>query len=66
MEEIRQASIMVLLSGLLVGVIFGFVLQRGRYYMNSAFRDIVFVNDFTLFCSYLLALLIAIIGCKFP
>jgi len=62
MEEIRQASIMVLLSGLLVGVLFGFVLQRGRYCMNSAFRDIIFVDDFTLFRSYLLALLIAIIG----
>ncbi len=52
MEEIRQAGIMVLLSGLLVGVLFGFVLQRGRYCMNSAFRDIIFVNDFTLFRSY--------------
>ncbi len=65
MEEIRQASIMVLLSGLLVGVLFGFVLQRGRYCMNSAFRDIIFVNDFTIFRSYLLALLIAIIGANF-
>jgi hypothetical protein len=31
MEGILQASIMVLLSGILTGVIFGFVLQRGRY-----------------------------------
>lgn len=31
MEGIPQASIMVLLSGVLTGVIFGFVLQRGRY-----------------------------------
>lgn len=31
MEGIPQASIMVLLSGALVGVILGFVLQRGRY-----------------------------------
>lgn len=30
--------------------------------MNSAFRDVIFVNDFTLFRSWLLALLIAIIG----
>lgn len=62
MEEIRQAGIMVLLSGLLVGILFGFVLQRGRYCMNSAFRDIIFINDFTLFRSYLLALLVSIIG----
>lgn len=65
MEEIRQAGIMVLLSGLIVGVLFGFVLQRGRYCMNSAFRDIIFINDFTLLRSYLLALLIAIIGANF-
>jgi F0F1-type ATP synthase assembly protein I len=31
MEGIPQASIMVILSGVLVGVLFGFVLQRGRY-----------------------------------
>lgn len=62
MEEIRQTGIMVLLSGLLVGIFFGFVLQRGRYCMNSAFRDIIFINDFTLFRSYLLALLVSIIG----
>ncbi len=31
MEGIPQASIMIILSGVLVGVIFGFVLQRGRY-----------------------------------
>lgn len=30
--------------------------------MNSAFRDVIFVNDFTLFRAWLLALLIAIIG----
>lgn len=31
MEGIPQASIMVILSGVLVGVLFGYVLQRGRY-----------------------------------
>ena len=62
MDEIQHASFMVLASGLLVGIIFGFVLQRGRYCMNSAFRDIIFLDDFTLFRSYLLALIIAIIG----
>jgi uncharacterized membrane protein YedE/YeeE len=30
--------------------------------MNSAFRDVIFVNDLTLFRSWLLALLVAIIG----
>jgi hypothetical protein len=30
--------------------------------MNSAFRDVIFVNDFTLFRAWMLALLIAIVG----
>src|SRR5208283_4866228 len=30
--------------------------------MNTAFRDVIFINDFTLFRSWLLALVIAIIG----
>jgi hypothetical protein len=29
--EISQATVMILLSGVLTGVVFGFVLQRGRY-----------------------------------
>lgn len=33
--------------------------------MNSAFRDVIFVNDFTLFRAWLLALVIAIIGSNF-
>jgi len=31
MSEIPQASMIVILSGVLIGVMFGFVLQRGRY-----------------------------------
>jgi hypothetical protein len=33
--------------------------------MNSAFRDVIFVNDITLFRAWLLALLISIIGANF-
>lgn len=62
MEEFQQASIMVLISGLMVGIMFGFVLQRGRFCMNSAFRDVIFVQDVTLLRSYLIALLVAIVG----
>lgn len=65
MEEIQPGNIMILLSGVLVGIAFGFVLQRGRYCSNSAFRDIIFINDYTLFRTYLLALLIAIVGANF-
>jgi hypothetical protein len=31
MEGIQPIGIMVIVSGLLTGVLFGFVLQRGRY-----------------------------------
>lgn len=62
MEEVSKGTFMILFSGILIGVAFGFVLQRGRYCMNSAFRDMIFMNDYTLFRSYILALLIAIIG----
>lgn len=65
MEEVQSGSILILLTGVLVGVAFGFVLQRGRYCSNSAFRDIIFINDYTLFRAYLLALLIAILGANF-
>lgn len=62
MEEVSQGTFMILISGILVGVAFGFVLQRGRYCMNSAFRDMIFMDDYTLFRSYVLALIIAIVG----
>lgn len=65
MEEVQPGTIMTLLSGILVGIAFGFVLQRGRYCSNSAFRDIIFINDYTLFRTYLLALVIAILGANF-
>lgn len=50
------------LSGLLVGVLFGFALQRGRFCMNSAFRDIVVVREFTLFKAVAVAILVEMIG----
>ncbi|HMK42600.1 MAG TPA: YeeE/YedE family protein [Dissulfurispiraceae bacterium] len=62
MGEVSSGGIMILLSGIFVGVVFGFVLQRGRYCMNSAFRDIIFINDFTMMRAYFIALLIAIVG----
>jgi hypothetical protein len=65
MEEAQAGSLIILISGVLVGVAFGFILQRGRYCSNSAFRDIIFINDYTLFRSYLLALIVAIIGANF-
>jgi len=52
----------MVVSGLVVGMAAGWVLQRGRYCMNSAFRDVIFINDFTLFKAYILALLVCIVG----
>lgn len=31
MEGVSQASVLVIVSGLIVGIMFGFALQRGRY-----------------------------------
>jgi hypothetical protein len=44
--------------GLPVGLLFGYALQRGRFCMYSAFRDLFFARDFTLFRAYILALLV--------
>ena len=55
----------LLLGGLAVGIIFGFALQRGRFCMNSAFRDIVTLEDFTLLKSVGAALLVTMLGFTF-
>jgi len=52
----------MMISGLLVGCIFGFVLQHGRFCMNTAFREVLLSKDFTVFRIYILALLVMIIG----
>ena len=51
-----------ILTGLLVGLAFGFALQRGRFCMNSAFRDVVTMKDFTLLKTVGLALLVSMLG----
>lgn len=51
-----------ILTGLLVGLAFGFALQRGRFCMNSAFRDIVTMKDYTLLKTVALALLVSMLG----
>jgi len=50
--------------GLMVGLLFGYALQRGRFCMNSAFRDILVARDLTLLRAYLLALLIQMVGVR--
>jgi hypothetical protein len=55
-------SVGFIISGLLIGLAIGFVLQRGRMCMNTAFRDTIFIKDLTLFRAYLIALLVMIVG----
>ncbi|MBF0321133.1 MAG: YeeE/YedE family protein [Nitrospirae bacterium] len=54
--------ISVLISGIIIGIMLGWVLQRGRVCMNSAFRDMILVQNTEIFRAYLTALLIMIIG----
>jgi len=55
-------DIQVMISGLIIGILFGIVLQRGRFCMNSAFRDIILLKDFKLVKSVVIALLTCMIG----
>jgi uncharacterized membrane protein YedE/YeeE len=52
----------LMLSGLSVGIIFGFALQRGRFCMNSAFRDIILMKEYTLLKAVALAIVVQMIG----
>jgi len=49
-------------TGLGVGVLFGFALQRGRFCMNSAFRDIILMQEFTLLKALGIAILMEMLG----
>lgn len=49
-------------TGLALGLLFGFALQRGRFCMNSAFRDILLMRDFTTLKAVGAALLVEMVG----
>ena len=51
---------MSVISGLLVGFIGGFALQRGGFCMHSAFRSIAFEKDHSLLRAWMLVLAINI------
>src|SRR5512145_292263 len=57
-----HSSMISFLTAILAGLALGYILQKGRFCLNSAFRDIIFIKDLTLFRSYLFALVIAIVG----
>jgi len=50
------------LSGLIVGLIFGFLLQRGRFCFNSAFRDIILFKDTMIVKAIWVAVVIEMVG----
>jgi uncharacterized membrane protein YedE/YeeE len=63
MESAAQGvSLGFIVSGLVVGGLIGFILQRGRFCMNTAFRDTIFIKDLTMFRAYLIALIVMIVG----
>lgn len=57
-----SGNIFSVLSAIALGLSLGYVLQRGRFCLNSAFRDIIFVKDLTFFRAYLLCVVVAVIG----
>lgn len=56
------SSLVSALSAILMGLALGYVLQRGRFCLNSAFRDIIFIKDLTMFRAYLICLVVALVG----
>jgi uncharacterized protein len=51
-----------ILTAVIMGLGMGYFLQRGRFCLNSAFRDIIFLDNLTTFRAYLLAVVVAIVG----
>jgi uncharacterized protein len=55
------STAMFLLSGLVIGLMMGWTLQRGRFCINSAYREVLF-QDYTMFRAYMLAVVVATVG----
>ncbi|MGT2949012.1 YeeE/YedE family protein [Streptococcus devriesei] len=53
---------LALISGGLVGTIFGFVLQRTRFCLTGGFRDMYIAKNNTLFYAFLIAITVQSIG----
>ncbi|MBI3078399.1 MAG: YeeE/YedE family protein [Deltaproteobacteria bacterium] len=52
----------MVVSGLAVGMAFGYALQRGRFCLNTGFRDVLLTRDATVLRAYVLAVLIQMVG----
>lgn len=64
-KRMPYGSYLSIVTAVALGLALGFILQRGRFCLNSAFRDIIFIKDLTLFRSYLLCLVVAVVGTNF-
>lgn len=49
-------------TGIPIGLAFGYALSRGRFCMNSAFRDIIVMKDYNLIKAVGLAILVSMLG----
>lgn len=61
-DLIANVDWLIILVALLIGVAFGFVLQRGRFCMNSAFRDPLLMKDYKLLKGVGVALSVCMLG----
>lgn len=52
----------MMLSGLAVGLAFGYALQRGRFCTNTGFRDVLMIRDDTLLRAWALAVVVQLLG----
>ena len=52
----------MVITGLLVGIVLGLVLQRGRICFTGAFRDMLLTKDFRIFYAMLVVIAISSIG----
>ncbi len=52
----------LIFTGIPVGLAFGFVLSRGRFCMNSAFRDIIVLKEYSVLKTVGLAILVELAG----
>lgn len=52
----------LIFTGIPVGIAFGIALQRGRFCMNSAFRDVIVLKDYDLLKAVGVAILVSMIG----
>ncbi|EBI2301535.1 YeeE/YedE family protein, partial [Campylobacter coli] len=51
-----------MLSGIIVGLLLGFVLQRGRFCVVGAYRDVFLSKKFTIFIALFIVVALQSIG----